>query len=514
MKVLNRDSLSIVKIFASILIVGCMLNRADVSSAQAPFRVNNDTKSDMETYLERKRAQQEARAPSIASDVKKLGTTGERWKYFRGATEAEQRKEEGTDSVTAAATFFSCQDLIRPHSFGQIAAKPIKIRETCGEYDIYPGVQSGVCIHCDLGPPWCDYVYCHTASLIEYYFPAYKLDQSEQVLATPYITKEVGEGYADVLRKIEKVLPEQISESVRLAATKAQQAVNVKDRDIASKMKAPDAGKLKELIRKNFEDINSFRDKNPKLMFLNAQGTKAYSRNITENLNSMSATGLIGYLEGTPHIPINHFFGTDFPQGYAFSKFLKYSTLFFFRWYQFLTPQGERRCILNNIASGKTRPLRGIANWGMYDLSGSCLNSIGEIYPLTADRRLELTDAAYQAAVRGMRIFTALYPEGLRHSYLESTDKWSIVRPKAFRAESVSCAPLEKLTMNRTNMTFNKANATEEKTSERSTFTIWPDFKGCWNYKGVGQSYWSPEGGGQIIEYIPSHLPYGQLRIR
>ena len=67
MKVLNRDSLSIVKIFASILIVGCMLNRADVSSAQAPFRVNNDTKSDMETYLERKRAQQEVPLVSVGN---------------------------------------------------------------------------------------------------------------------------------------------------------------------------------------------------------------------------------------------------------------------------------------------------------------------------------------------------------------------------------------------------------------------------------------------------------------
>jgi hypothetical protein len=463
-----------------------------------------------EKFIDNKTKLKEIKQKEVEEKVTSWGTGTEKWMNFQGAASGSKKMTDAVDSGVNIFTFQACQDLLRPHTLYQLGFPPsITIYYGCGEYHQYPGIQSGICTRCEPSSNiFCGSVYCKSASLIEYFFPAYKIDTSDQVLATPYIEKGEARSALKSLQNIEDKMPEETARNIIMASSKTRAAVEDNDPALAAKMKVPAQTELQKLAKTHFDAVKAFRKENKELNFISTSGAKGYSRFFTDLINDMSDNFGGGLFGGIPHVPVNMHFATDLPLGYSYARFMWQSRAWQWQWFLFSNKLGERTCIRNNVSTGKTPILRGLVDRGVIDASGSCLDNIGAIFPMTANRLPHTTDGAYQTAVKGLRILHKLTPLR-KHTYLESTDKWSIIRPVTLRNESKTCGPLD--TMIRNHMTYNKANIKEARTSGEVTFNIWPVFKGCWDFKGKGRSYWIPPPG--ITEVLPSNLGYGELRL-
>lgn len=507
---------------------------------------------------------------------------------WRGSTTAETRKASGADTSAAMASFVDCQ---RPHkhTFVEMILPPkdrdnfstityvdsdkedMPKREPFGlvwNKDYCERVTNsvitptsspwvslalmrpqpiGMCIALDFYCICCHYrgfeVDCNLCPMIkyayeiEYFYPAYKIDTSEELFQSLYLSKQqVSQAIAKNEATDEKLMGP-VFDPIDLVQKKVSDAAKLLPKD-----KTVNYGKPKQYNRKDaqalamvtYDALQKARTGALKDMaYQGAHSARVYGRTLFEGLNDLSVGGggglfsskgalaRIGLGKGLPHQSKKHFYAMDLPMGYASVRSLLLTGKLINSdevrdvkkaWRAFLGPTGEFNCARNDIFSGKTRTgvqdvgvgkggaLGGLLRRGRKDNNDQCLSDIGEAIPVNDARRLHITDASYQGAERTLVLLHALMSTDdehkKHHSYLKNVDKWNVVRPNSFRSESsakitkgpyegdepTTCAPMEDMT--RVNTTYTKANMKEPGSGGESTFEIFPAFKGCWGYRG------------------------------
>ncbi|RIL04603.1 MAG: hypothetical protein DCC75_12465, partial [Proteobacteria bacterium] len=103
---------------------------------------------------------------------------------FHGGVMGDVVKRYVDDSLDLIANFTTVNyDPI--HTFVQMMIPPIPMPWPCGLHFQYPGFESGTCYWIiPTGNPICGGVWIESASLVDYYYPASKVDVSEQMWQT------------------------------------------------------------------------------------------------------------------------------------------------------------------------------------------------------------------------------------------------------------------------------------------------------------------------------------------
>jgi len=371
------------------------------------------------------------------------------------------------------------------------------------------------------------------ADLVEYAYPSYKIDVSEQMFQSNYFPREVIAQNIKTLREIDSALTGSVGQNIELVQHKANQA------NTGSFYKSGDTLKSDDLnVTWAAEEarlaIEEYRDYKPEHMYTAPNATKVYSRNLAEGWNSFTI-----WLQNIPHLARTHYFGTDMPSGYAYSKFLLLSQNFRSIWGTFMSPLGERTCIRNNMSTGKSSPSqlgdfttaqaegrpgsawipRSIRNPLFNDeQNGMCLKNVGEVFPVTDSRRPEITDGTFAGVDKGMQIFQKVAFFN-KHSYVRKADRFHVVRSPELKSESPKCEALDDMT--KVNTAYFESNVKKARSGGENTFEVFPLFKGCWNFKGVGDSFWKTGscptdlgGAGGYFEYnVSGKLESDTLRL-
>jgi hypothetical protein len=458
----------------------------------------------------------EKRRQEVEKTVKeRLGTlTGEaRWENFQGAEKGVVSKTNSQDMSEAISSFTSCQDRSNPHGFGQMLME-WEHHGTCYEYHQYPlidiltngsGMPNGLCLRIE--SKWPCFVYLIWADLVEYNYPAYKVDVSEQMYQSLYLDKQEVKTAIEHNLKTDEKMANDIKESIKAVVKKANDY---------SSTKSSGGDPAVDEIEKSLKSMQDYVAAHPDHVHIAPHSTKEEGRNVYEMANLFSA-----FFKWIPHQPQRHYFATDMPIGYAYSKILSKSKFFARQFAVFGQKYGERICVANNIRTGKTRPIPGFLTTGAKDQYEMCLDDVGEEFTLLDNRRLHITDASFATAEKAVRIWAKLgvffrtvfgpgmgwlYPSA--HTYDRKIDKWHVIRNQALKNETQStCQVIDKLA--RVNTSFNDANTKEFGKGGENTFEVYPVFKGCWGFKGKDKGYWN----GGIFEWRDSKIGNGKLRL-
>lgn len=463
-------------------------------------------------------------APAEVNASGSANVSPQHWEFHRGASISRQREEFRKSSAEAVAYFQACQERSNQHSWFQISMPPVVVGTGCWNVFKYMpmpplgmGLPSGLCIRCSLS--WFCGCNCFVTDLVEYHYPAYLWDASEQMWQTPrYDNKSVKE-YAKAIRDIDKsMVVKQTRDALRVLGKKAGE---------------PIGNEITGDIQEAWSEVSRWRSANPSLSFSAPSGTTGYGRTFIEPLNHASLYQQLG----VPHMPKDFIFGMDLPisfggfglggsGGYMYSRFFYLSSIFSRQWQLLMSRGGERLCVRNNMSTGKS-PYRvdGVSS-PLRDTNKMCTNDVGEKFSVRATRRPHITDGTFQAIDKGLTIFekAVMYipyvPWVGRHTYKPAIDRWVVLGQKKkgdddqnyFAAESPKCVPWDTLT--RPNLTYNRANEVRIGKGGYNSMEVYPVFKGCWGFKGVPERWWKRGSCyGDIIEWSRSKLPNGKLRL-
>lgn len=385
-----------------------------------------------------------------AYDPNKILQRTDLWKYFHGAEIGEMLDQYLKDMLDLVLNFHRVNS--SPiHTFPQMIIPPIPLVWPCGMHYQYVGFEAGTCYW--IFPslfPWCGFMWIESASLVEYHYPAYKIDSSEQMFQTVYLPNAI-------LDVVAKLLNDIITTWVPQATVQTIQMVHSR---VVNEMAAwgytiPQLQKVPKQQKEALEKLVSALKKNNREEALGSapNALKAYARTVFEPLNMITLV-----IPQIPHVPKFHLWGTDLPVGmygvpggYFFSKILALSLVpltgevdwakMIAEW---LMPavasyipgvpgipglSGLRRCIENNkskpkgdpktpwdIDLGNVQTLADLMKSPPIDMLGKglgidiCLDLIGETFPFLDVRRLHITDATYQAAWKMLNLFQYMMP--------------------------------------------------------------------------------------------------------
>ncbi len=463
----------------------------------------------------------EVREGEVLNNVEQWGTGRQHWEKYRGATSGEVSQAHSTDTQKAIKNFISCQDKDNQHNLYQIWSPANVQTGNCYEYHAYSyfggGHMTGLCLRIISIPPWC-WLYFIWADLVEYYYPAYKLDVSEQMFQSRYVSTGEVSGALSSLESVLKDVPASVASTLDLVAQKSSGSL------MPGGLGSSDgADGITKVADNAYKAISQYRSAHPDAGFSAPHLFKQYSRNTFEILNTMTGPPFgMAMFRQIPHLPHTHYFYTDMPLGYRYAKLLNYSKTFAQKYgLMFLVPTGERACIRDNIASGKTT--RGsIGDFEMFSMRSEklCVKNVGEIYAFTDNRRPHITDASFQGAQKNIdmyqgddsllamllrRISKGIWGMGTPHTYVRKVDKWNVIYNPIFEQENnKKCDPVD--SMARVHTSYDKSNIKETRKGGENSFEIYPMFKGCWDFKG-------DDRGWIVMDVGSGKIPRGKLRI-
>lgn len=437
--------------------------------------------ANLDQYITNQKVQTEIRETTVESEIPNL-LDGTGWDYFRGATAAEIEEARTSDrEIITGDDFPMCQGAV-PHEYDDIMTPATVTYGDCYEYHEYEGTASGLCIKVITTIVGCD-VYIILADLVEYGFPSYVFDQSEQPFQSPYYSKSL---VNNNLNQIENWY----ANAGATAKKTIEDVSKIADKEDVAYGHTPSTEAITITADQEIVDIIKARFTKTQRHFA-PHASKSYGRVIPEPLNYNVANSK----DFIPHIGKENLFGTDLKKGHLYSKVFGKSIIDEDKMDLLKASLGTRRCIRNNKNDGKTPTDLDEFLSAVNDDSGLCFDKIGEIFPFTAHRRPHITDATYQGALRALNLFHILYSDSgsaesaERHTFLRDIDKWTPLRNDAFRAENPHCKPIDDMPL--VNKEYFSANSKEIKKGGNNSLSLYTVFKGCWNFKGKDEDYWT-----------------------
>ncbi len=397
-----------------------------------------------------------------------------------GAESAAVAKTYASDIETVATDFQQCQPM--GHQFEQVMSEPQITSGACYTKVNFPGVTSGLCMKC-IPSFWCG-CYWIMGDLVDYHFPTYKIDASEQPYQSLYLDEALVRGFFApfndaTMAATGKAIAVKNLEMVNAAAklTLAEKGIVLQD--------APALSSLSSGIDATLSDV-------PQQLKTTVPGdSRVYTRNVGEPLNLQTTS-----MWWIPHIPVPHYFGSDLPPFLSLaSRSLGLGSLSTLasptlaqKLFKFLAPRGMFSCVDQNKRQGKTAIDLDVPSSGANN-KDLCLKNVGERFPLTDARRVSITDRTWRGIAKDLDLFQAVISEGSRHSYIEEKDRMLVLRNEKLKRESPGCKPLEEMT--RINIDYDTANIKDLKTGGENTVEMFTGFRGCWGFKGKDEGFWT-----------------------
>lgn len=478
------------------------------------------------TYITPKAQQIEQRKAEVEQLINQVAAAPQsRWDNWQGATSGEVQDTINKDiEDITGASFSKCQPNNMRHSYPQMLTPPYKVHQNLGglciTYHKYVGVSSGIAWHCQTNwacvPAWpischCCTCRCNVYDVVDYYYPTYKLDSSEQILQTKYLDKNLAAGMLEANHSA-------IQGSAALArqdmqAMRGMVLGNMASRGITGLQMgaSPQQADIQAFFNSR-NDVKSNAEQSD-ILLTSPDQTNIYTRNLFEILNLMSES-----FWWLPHHSKIHWFGTDMPGGFEFSKHLSMGAILGNK-YQRMFQDGAGACVGHDIATGKSPT--GMGPYQSQTNDALCLTKIGERFPLVESGRMNITDRTYRGIAKDLDLFfillqtgSSLVPEG--HSYKEAVDKLLVLRNDALKQEQPNCAALPKIVKN--NVEYERSNIKELKKGGNNTHEMFTAFRGAWGLKGKQSSFFERCGGdckswGFCPAPCPPHVcPNGILR--
>jgi hypothetical protein len=407
----------------------------------------------------------------------------QRW----GTDAALVAKTYASDAETVSTDFRQCQPM--GHTFEQVMDEPQRIFGGCLYKVVFPGIASGLCrkcipvssFICADGCIWIE------GDFVEYHFPTYKLDASEQPYQSLYINEADVRGPEGYAAKNQRDMEERgkgvALDNLKKVNAAAKMTLAEKGIDL---QEMPDLTSIATGIDATLADV-------PEQLKTTVPGdSRVYTRIITEpeNLRTQNMWWI-------PHvIPTDStLFGSDLPPYFTLaSRSLGLGSLSILadpilaqKLFKFLAPRGMFSCVDQNKRQGKTAIDLDVPSSGANN-KDLCLKNVGERFPLTDTRRVSITDRTWRGIAKHLDLFLAVIPEGERHSYIEEKDRMLVLRNEKLKRESPGCKPLEEMT--RINIDYDTANLKDLKTGGENTVELFTGFRGCWGFKGVQRGWW------------------------
>ncbi|NDC36987.1 MAG: hypothetical protein EBZ48_02925 [Proteobacteria bacterium] len=428
-----------------------------------------------------------------------------RWENWRGAESSQviQTMMDDIEEITGES-FSQCQYSDRRHSFEQIITPPYTTNSVygCGTWYRTAAISSGIAIRCfPVGsPPFCPgqcSCACTMFDIVDYYFPTFKLDSSEQMYQSKYLDTRIVDG------SIAPLNDQTIQSSAQLNKADMQTLRQTVVANMAGRNMPVRIGGTVP-VDQTFLDAREDLKGNSELkdvLSTSPSQTNIYTRNIFELLNLASKN-----FWWLPHEPQYHWFGTDLPDGFPFSKHLSLSSILENKFTKLQGPGGAGSCVGHNIKTNKSPT--GLGLFEPRDDNDLCLTKIGERFPLIESGRVSITDRTYRGIAKDLDLFYALVdgkgPSAggggggmLRpteaHTYKEKIDKLLVLRNEALKEEQSGCLSLPKIV--NYNVEYRRANLKEIKKGGNNTHEVFTAFRGAWGLKGVPSGYFEQCGG-------------------
>lgn len=130
-----------------------------------------------------------------------------------------------------------------------------------------------------------------------------------------------------------------------------------------------------------------------------------------------------------------------------------------------------------------------------------CLDKIGEVFPITDNRRAHVTDGTWQGALKGLNAMFYYYPltdnqgmdgrpthdQNSHHSFIRKVDIWDPLKDSGGGDMEVGRTRLADETepgviddITKVNMEYEWANVKTARGGGENTFEMYPLYKGCW----------------------------------
>lgn len=398
-----------------------------------------------------------------------------------GADGAVVAKTFASDIETVATEFQQCQPL--GHSFEQVMSEPQTQIGACYSKVVFPGVPSGLCALCIPSYP-CG-CYWILADLVDYYFPTFKLDASEQPYQSLYYEESIVKG--SFAPENDRVMKESGSDLALQNLSMVNSTANLTMKSLGIKLPASGApSSLTEGINTDLSDVPA------SLKTTVPDSQRVYTRNIGEPLNIQTES-----MWWIPHLPSIHYFGSDLPPFLPLvSRSLGIGAISTLaspslgqKLFQFLGARGPFSCVDANKRSGKTAIDLDTPVTQQFVNKDLCLKNVGERFPLSDTRRVSITDRTWRGYAKDLDLFQAIVPPVARHTYDEGKDRFLVLRNEKLKNESPGCKPLGEMT--RENIDYNKANEKDIKSGGENTVEVFTGFRGCWGYKGWDEKFWT-----------------------
>jgi hypothetical protein len=397
----------------------CAFMLAIIVSTSSLFITGSLVEARAEVTLAEKEAQVKAYIqgkvmPNLAEQEKNItpamiqswGTGSEKWELFRGGTVKDLMAAIVDDFKKVFQDFDGCQTKKHPHTFlvflvNAVVAFGFEFMGI-GGYGYFPlNETSGICVRINYEPLW-DWDF-DVATLTPYLYPVETVDASEQMYQSPY--------HLEVLVKIYLMLNRSLWDNL-LTKTMAKASIGLVRAKTAT-LGGLDIAALKDIgkgidtdgVNAGFDAIDAERDRNPDIIHTAPHLTHAYSR-IFFNLFEPMTQGM----RGIPHLFKMGYSGTDMPFWYGFSRFPVLSILASPGTAGvFMEPFGERICVRDNIAQGKTPKefglLAGMATADAESMRRKmCVSKVGERVLVTAPARQEIPDRTLQSVAKAMEM--------------------------------------------------------------------------------------------------------------
>ena len=230
----------------------------------------------------------------------------ELWDNFQGADLGTMAKKYMEDAVDLIANFHVV-NILPLHTFPQMLIPPIPMPWLCGLHWQYLGFEAGTCYWIfPSANPLCGFVWWETSSLVEYHYPSYKIDVSEQMWQTFYFPYE-----------IQKIIIQLLNELLaKWAPYAAVQTMYMTYQRVRSEARAfginlpppprirPDVETIENLVKLMKESNRE------EVLGTAANATKEFGRTFFEPLNLLSLV-----FTHIPHVAKFHLWTADLPVG-------------------------------------------------------------------------------------------------------------------------------------------------------------------------------------------------------
>lgn len=327
---------------------------------------------------------------------------------------------------------------------------------------------------CDLRlslPPYCP-TFIIRADLVEYLFPTAKINISEQLFHSRYLS------FSEVSSALVSTYNTLSTSGMQIDAPRT-------------------LGKVMNKFGLNSTTLTTPNFQLDQLYWIQAPaGTRAYSRIFGEDFAAES-------FSFRPHIAKKiPSYATDI-DGFRISTWLPESSLVSSSQANKHMSQPEV-CIRNNMYSGKTPdfPQKIDRNWSPAPAFQNprsldewlCIKDIGEVIPFTASRRINNSDGFVQALVKGLKIYQNQVSKSRRYDFRPDVDMIhflpSYLNPPQLNSKYQEELGQEKAChfiddLSKANLHWDDVNIREAGSGQEGTIEIFTRFRGCWGFPGA-----------------------------